>query len=71
MRECGTARRRETCLPVCTRARGAICTARDPNTNGAWANQLAFAGNVQSVGRSLGDRQVHTVRVGKWHLDGG
>jgi len=59
-----------TCQPVCTPARSAIFTGTYPHSNGAWANSLPLGQTVHTIGQRLHDHGIHTVYVGKWHLDG-
>jgi len=60
-----------TCSPVCGPARSGIFTGTYPHSNGAWANSMALADNVKTVGQRLRDQGLRTAYIGKWHLDGG
>lgn len=60
-----------TVSPVCGPARSGIFTGTYPHQNGVWANSLALYANVRSVGERLTDDGIHSVYIGKWHLDGG
>ncbi|MBD3316791.1 MAG: sulfatase-like hydrolase/transferase [Chitinivibrionales bacterium] len=59
-----------TTCPLCTPARAAIFSGIYSSKSGPWANSLAFAQNVRSMGQIFSDAGYHTAYVGKWHLDG-
>ncbi len=59
-----------TTQPVCGPARSAIFTGLFPHSNGVFANSIALAQNVKTIGQRLKDNGIHTAYVGKWHLDG-
>ena len=63
--------RAHCCQPVCGPARSALFTGLYPHSNGSWANSMALAANVKTVGQRLSDNGMHSAYIGKWHLDGG
>lgn len=60
-----------TTQPVCQPARAGIFTGMMPHSSQCSTNSVGMAENVQTIGQRLNDYNVHTVYIGKWHLDGG
>jgi len=60
-----------TTQPVCQPARAGIFTGMLPHSSQCSTNSVGMADNVQTIGKRLEDKGIHTAFIGKWHLDGG
>jgi uncharacterized sulfatase len=60
-----------TCQPVCGPARSALVTGTFPHINNGWANCMAPDVKTKTLGQRAQAMGMHSVYIGKWHLDGG
>ena len=58
-----------SCQPVCGPARSSIFTGLSPHSNGVVSNCVPLGENVRTLGQMLTDNSIHSVYIGKWHLD--
>ncbi len=57
--------------PVCGPARSALFTGTYPHTNGSIANSMTLNQKTKTIGQRLMKEGIHSVYIGKYHLDGG
>jgi uncharacterized sulfatase len=59
-----------TTCPLCTPARAGIFTGVMPTVSGAYANNIAPADNIHTMGERFTDARYTSAYAGKWHLAG-